>query len=96
LTSLTATSLRPASSEHDPVRIWSRGIEQLDLQSHDRVQADLLRGGDETDGSVQPGMVGHSQARQAQLDRSRHEIVRRRGSIEEREVGVAVKLGVGK
>ena len=59
------------------------------------MQADGLGRPDEADRAVQPGVVGDGQPGQPQLDGPLDQVVRGRGPIEEREVGVAVELGVG-
>ena len=70
------------------------GSEQLDLQPDDRMQADGLGRPDEADRAVQPGMIGDGQPGQPQLDGPLDQVVRGRGAVEEREVGVAVEFGV--
>ena len=59
------------------------------------MQADGLGRADEADRAVQPGVVGDGQPGQPQLDGPLDQVVRGRGPIEEREVGVAVEFGVG-
>ena len=58
------------------------------------MQPRRLRGADEPDRPVQPVVVGDGQPGQAQLDGPFDQVVRRGRAIEEREVGVAVELGV--
>ena len=84
----------PAGRDDDPVRIRDGRIEQLDLETDDRVESHRLGRGHETDRAVQPGVVRDGQPGQAQLDRPLDQVVGRRGAIEEREVGVAVEFGV--
>ncbi len=85
----------PARRHHDGARIRHGRVQQLDLQPDDRMQADGLGRPDEADRPVQPGMVGDGQPGQPQLDGPLDQVVRGRGPIEEREVGVAVEFGVG-
>ena len=84
----------PARRDDDPVRICDGRIEQLDLETDDRVESHRLGRGHETDRAVQPGVVRDGQPGQAQLDRSLDQVVRRRGAIEKRKIGVAVEFGV--
>ncbi len=98
----SSASLRPAGPSpgttrrhDDPARIRDGRVQQLDLQPDDRMQADRLGRPDEADRAVQPGMVGDGQPGQPQLDGPLDQVVRGRGPIEEREVGVAVQFGVG-
>ena len=91
---------RPASAltrggDDDSRRIGDGRVEQLDLDPDDRVEPRLLGGRDESDGPVEPLVVGDGEAGQAQLDGSLDELVRGRGAVEEREIRMAVELGVG-
>ena len=85
----------PARRDDDPARIRDGRVQQFHLQPDDRMQADGLGRPDEADRPVQPGMVGDGQPGQPQLDGPLDQVVRGRGPIEEREVGVAVQFGVG-
>ena len=58
------------------------------------MQPRRLGGADESDRPIQPGVIRDGQPGQAELDGPFHEVVRRGRAIEEREVGVAVELGV--
>ena len=89
----TASS-RPPRDDDDPIRVRDGRVQQLDLQSDDRMQPHGLRRADEPDRSVKTRMVGDGQAGQPQLHGALHEVVRRRRPIEERKVRVAVELGV--
>ncbi len=86
---------RAPRRDDDPGRIRHGGIGQLDLDPDHRVQAGRLRGGREPDSAVQALVVGDRQPGEAELDGPRDEIVRCRGPVEEREMAVAVQLGVG-
>ena len=55
----------------------------------------LARGGREPDDAVEALVIGHGQRRQAELDRPVDQFVGRRGPVQEREVRVAMELGVG-
>ena len=50
---------------------------------------------DEADRAVEPGVIRDGQPGQAQLDGPIDQVVRRGRPVEEREVGVAMELGVG-
>ncbi len=76
------------------MRIGDRRIEQLDLDADDRVEPGRLGGAGEPDRAVEAVVVGDGQPGQPQLDGPFDQIVRCRGAIEEREVGVAVEFGV--
>ena len=79
--------------DDDPVGIGDGRVEELHLHPHDRAQPGLASGGREADRAVQALVVGHREAGQAELDRPLDEVIRRRRTVEEREVGVAVELG---
>jgi hypothetical protein len=49
----------------------------------------------EPDDPIEPTVVGHREAGQAELDGALHQLVGRRCAVEEREARVAVELGVG-
>ena len=85
---------RPACRDDDPVRVRDGRIEQLDLETDDRVEPDRLGRADEPDRAVQPGVVGDGQPGQTQLDGPLDQLVGRGRAVEEREVGVAVEFGV--
>ena len=87
-------SPRATWRDDDAARIRDGRVQQLDLEPDDRMQADGLGRPDEPDRAVQPGMVRDGQPGQPQLDGPFDQVVRGRGAIEEREVGVAVEFGV--
>ena len=87
-------SARPARPDHDLVGIRDGRVQQLDLETDHRVEPGRLGRVDETDRAVQPGVIGDGQPGEPQLDRSIDELVGRGRAVEEREVGVAVELGV--
>ena len=76
-------------------RVGDAGVEQLDLRPDDAVEADLLGRAHETDGAVEAVAVGDGQPGQADRRGPFDQLVRWRGPIEEREIGVGVELGVG-
>ncbi len=80
--------------DHDRGRVGRGRVEQLDLDPDDGVQAGRARRGQEPDGAVQPVVVGDRESRQADLERSVDQLVGRGRAVEEREVRVAVQLGV--
>ncbi len=79
--------------DHEAVRVRGRGVGQLDLDAEDGAEAGLLGRRRETDHAVQAPVIRHRQAREAQLCRPRDQVRRRRGTVEEREVGVEMELG---
>ena len=82
-------------ARHDEAAgIRDAGVEQLDLEPQDRVQPGGLGGGREPDRAVQALVVGDPERRHPELDRPRDEVVGRRGAVQEREVAVAMELGV--
>ncbi len=89
-----AAPSRSPGRDHDPVGIGSGRVEQLDLDPDDRVQPDGLGRPDEAHRAVQAGVVGDGQPGQPQLDGPLDQVVRRRGAVEEREVGVAMQFRV--
>ena len=90
----TSRPPRPARADHTLVRVRHGRVQQLDLEADDRMQPHGLRRTHEPDRAVQPRVVRDGQAGQAELDGPCHEVVGRGRPIEEREVGVAVELGV--
>jgi hypothetical protein len=84
-----------ADGDDDPGRIRDRRIEQLDLDTDDRMDPDRLGSRHEPDGAIQPGVVRDGERAETDLGGSLDEVVRRGRAVEEREVGVAVELGVG-
>ncbi len=85
----------PPGRDGDTGRIRRDRVEQLDLDADDRVDAGRLRGGREPDRAVETLVIGDREPGQAQLGRPLHELVRGGGAVEEREVRVAVELGIG-
>ncbi len=90
-----AASGRPTARDHDPGGVADGGVEEFDLQPDDRVEPGSLGGGGEAHHPVQAQMVRDRKAGQAEFDRSLDEVVDRRRSVKEREVGVTVQLRVG-
>ena len=80
----------------DPVRVRREGIDELELQPDDRVQAGRLGRGRESDGAVEAAVVSHGEGGEPELDRPLDQVVHGRRAVEEREVRVAVQLGVGR
>ena len=70
-------------------------VDQLYLDPDDRPQARLLSRGGKANHAVEPVVVRDRQTGQTQLHGALNQLVRRRGAVEEREVRVAVELGVG-
>ena len=85
----------PTTGRHDHATGIGNGrIDELDLHADDGVEAGVLGRPDEPDRPVQAVVVGGGQAGQTQLHGPRDQLVRSRGAIEEREVGMRVQLGV--
>ena len=85
-----------ARRQDDPVRVGRGGVLELDLDPDDRAEPDSLGCRGKAHDAVQPVVIGHGEPRQAQRSRSLGHVLDRRGAVEEREVGVAVELGVGR
>ena len=85
---------RSARRDDDPGRVGDGRIEQLDLETDDRVEPDGLGRADETDRAIEAVVVRDGQPGQPQFDGPLDEVVRCRGAVEEREVGVAMEFGV--
>jgi hypothetical protein len=85
----------PPRRHYNSRQIWHRRVHELDLDPHDRPQPRLLGRGRETDDAVEAPVVRDRQTGEPQFDGALDQLVRRRGAIEEREVSVAVELGVG-
>ncbi len=81
--------------DDDGIGIRHGRIEQADLRADDPMQSGLLGGTHEPHRAVQAVVVGDGQSAQAVGHSTFDQIVRRRGPVEEREVGVGVELGVG-
>ncbi len=79
----------------DPGRIGDGRVQQLDLETDDRVETGGLRRADEPDRPVQAVVVRDGQPGQAELDRALDQVVGRGRPVEEREVGVGMEFGVG-
>jgi hypothetical protein len=76
------------------MRVWHGRIEQLHLQADDRTQPRFLGRRHEADRAVEALVIGQREGRQAKFDRSGHQVLGGRGTVEEREVRVAVEFGV--
>ena len=88
-------SLAPAPGNDDAVRIRGDGIEQLDFHAHDGVEPCLVRGRGKADSAIQAQVIGQRETGQPEIDGALDEILDARRAVEEREVGVAMELGVG-
>ena len=80
----------------DPGWISGGRVQELHLDPDDRPQAGLLGRGGESDDAVETLVVGDGEAAEAKLEGPLDEVLDRRRTVEEREVGVAVELGVGR
>jgi pyrroline-5-carboxylate reductase len=69
-------------------------VRRMQLGADDRVQPRLLRTVPEADGAVEAVRVGDRESAEPHLDGAIDEVLRMRGAIEEREVGMGVQLGV--
>jgi len=77
------------------MRIGDGRVEELHLDPDDRMEPDRLGGRGEPDDPVEALVVGDRQAGQPELGRPFDELVRGGRPVEEREVRVAVELGIG-
>ena len=89
-----ATTGSAPGRDDDRVGIGHGRIEQIDLRTDDPVESDLLGGTHEADRAVQSVVISDGEPGQALGDGSLDKIVPRRRTVEEREVGVRVELGV--
>ena len=90
---------RPPSAarrDDEPVGIGRRGIQELDLDPEHRPEPHRRCRGGEPHDAVQPVVIGDGQPRQPELRRPLGHVLDRRRAVQEREVGVAVELGVGR
>ena len=72
-----------------------RGIRELDLNADHRPQPNLLGRGRKSDNTVEAVVVGDGQPGQTQFHGALNQLIRSRGTVEERKMGVAVKFCVG-
>ena len=89
-----AAAARSAWRDDDAGRVGHHGVEQLDLETDDRMDPGGLGRADETDRAIEAVVVRDGQPGQPQLDGPLDEVVRCRGTVEEREIGVAMEFGV--
>ena len=89
-----AAATRSAWRDDDAGRVGHDRVEQLDLETDDRMDPDGLRCADETDRAIEAVMVRDGQPGQSQFDGSLDQVVGRGCPVEEREIGVAMKFGV--
>ena len=89
-----ATAARSAWRDDDAGRVGHDRIEQLDLETDDRMDPDGLGCTDETDRAIEAVVVRDGQSGQPQLDGSLDQVVWRGCPVEEREIGVAMEFGV--
>ena len=85
--------VRPAPRVLDEQRQVATVLE-IDLRTVDRAQAERPRGHGELHRTRDRVVVGQRKRFIAQLERSRHELVGKRGAVQERESRVAVELDV--
>ncbi len=85
----------PPRRDHDAARVGSSRVLELDLDPDDRTHSRRRRSGGKTHHSVEPVVVRDREPGEAQLGRPLDHVLDRRGPVQEREVRVAVELGVG-
>ena len=90
----TTAGWSPARDD-DPVGVGDDRIAKLDLDPDHRSHAGLLERGARSDDPVEALVIGDREAAQPELGRPLGQLVRGRGAVEEREVRVAMELGVG-
>ena len=91
----TAAPDRPPGRNRDPVGIRDDRIADLDLDPEHGLQAGLLDRRLPPDDAVEALVVGHRESRQAELGGALGQLVGRRRTVQEREAGVAMELGIG-
>ena len=89
-----ATATRSAWRDDDPGRVGHDRIEQLDLETDDRMDPGGLGRADETDRAIKAVVVRDGQSGQPQFDGALDQVVWRGCPIKEREIGVAMEFGV--
>jgi hypothetical protein len=89
-----AAAARSAWRDDDAGRVSHDRVQQLDLETDDRMDPDGLRRADETDRAIQAVMVRDGQPGQPKFDGSLDQVVGRGCPIEEREIRVAMEFGV--
>jgi len=89
-----ATAARSAWRDNDAGRVGHDRVQQLDLETDDRMDPDSLGRANETDRAIQTVMVRDGQPGQPKFDGSLDQVVGRGCPIEEREIGVAMEFGV--
>jgi hypothetical protein len=85
----------PPIGDDDPIGVRHDRVAELDLDPDDRPEPGLLEGRRRPDDPVETLVIGDREAAQPELGRPLGQLVRGRRAIEEREVGMAVELGVG-
>jgi hypothetical protein len=85
----------PPIGDDDPIGVRHDRVAELDLDPDDRPETGLLEGRRRPDDPVETLVIGDREAAQPELGRPLGQLVRGRCAIEEREVGMAVELGVG-
>ena len=78
--------------QHDSTRVRRDCVEQLDLNADDGAEARLRCRSRKSDRAIQALVVGQSDRPQTQLNRALGQVIDARGTVKEREVGVAVQL----
>ena len=85
--------LAPPTREHDSTRVRRESVEQLDLHADDGPEARLRCCSRKSNRAIQALVVSQSDRAEPQLNRALGQVIDARGTVEEREVGVAVQLG---
>ena len=89
-----AAAARSSGWDDDAGRVRNGRVEQLDLETDDRMEPGSLGCADETDRAIEAVVVRDGQPGQPQFDGPFDQVVRCRGAVEEREIGVRVEFGV--
>ncbi len=84
----------PARPNHHLCGVRDRRVQQLDLEADHGMDPGSLGGAHEANRAIEPGVVRDGHPRKPDLDSPIDQFVRRGRTIEEREVGVAMELGV--
>src|SRR6185369_2680269 len=92
---MAATASGSPARDHHSIGVGDDRIAKLDLDPDHRPHAGLLERGARSDDPVEALVIGDGEAAQPELGRPLGQLVRGRGAVEEREVRMAMELGVG-
>ena len=90
----SSTASRAAGGNDDPIGIGGKAIAQLDLDPEHGLKTRLLDGRLRPNDAVESLMVRDSKPGQTQLGGPFGQLIGCRGTVEERKIRVAMKLGI--